>query len=181
MPPELLRRASIAKELATGKSPLPADKNVGATMRGLSQTAPCILARALTGRTPGLSATFSPEVLRGRKALVEGTTLPAPMKISATGLVGAAFNRHAGTAADSFPRTEDGGGKEEDRPHPSLLPQVLFFSPRPSSGLRPPSPTPVGEGPQEKEPLFPRLVNLDARNNPAAPGFPAPCKNHFTH
>jgi hypothetical protein len=32
---------------------------------------------------------------------------------------------------------EDGGGREEDRPHPSLLPQ-------------------------EKEPLFPHLVNLSA-------------------
>ena len=32
---------------------------------------------------------------------------------------------------------EDGGGKEEDLPHPSLLPQ-------------------------EKEPLFPQLVNLSA-------------------
>jgi hypothetical protein len=31
--------------------PYPADKNVGATVRGLSQTAPCILARALNGRT----------------------------------------------------------------------------------------------------------------------------------
>jgi len=32
---------------------------------------------------------------------------------------------------------DDGGGREEDRPHPSLLPQ-------------------------EKEPLFPHLVNLSA-------------------
>ena len=30
---------------------------------------------------------------------------------------------------------KDGGGKKEARPHPGLLPQVLFFSPRPSSGL----------------------------------------------
>jgi hypothetical protein len=49
-----------------------------------------------------------------------------------------------------FPSHEpdDGGGKEEDRPHPNLLPQ-------------------------EKESLFPRLVNLSALGLRMVQGFNA--------
>jgi len=57
----------------------------------------------------------------------EGTSLPAPMEISAAGLVTATFNRHLGTAADSFsPREKDRMRGKSARNNPAM---PCFFEP----------------------------------------------------